>query len=89
MTMELMIQVCSVISFISAAIAYVIIKPLEKSINQLGESLAKLDSQIDRLATTIENEKEERLKLQAELVKIQESVKSAHHRIDRIEGELK
>lgn len=85
MTMEVMIQICSVISFISAAIAYVVIRPLDKSINELGRSLTKLETQIDRLATSIDDEKEERMKLHSELVKVEESVKSAHHRIDRLE----
>lgn len=66
-----MAQSTIVITFVGGVFSYVVLKPLNKSIN-------KLDSSIDGLDVKYQ-------KIDVRLVKVEESAKSAHHRIDGIE----
>lgn len=72
--LSVMAQSTIVITFVGGVFSYVVLKPLNKSINKLDSSINKLDDKYQAI--------------DVRLVKVEESAKSAHHRIDHIEGSL-
>ena len=68
--LSVMAQSTIVITFVGGVFSYVVLKPLNKSINKLDSSINKLDDKYQAI--------------DVRLVKVEESAKSAHHRIDNI-----
>lgn len=69
--LSVMAQSTIVITFIGGVFSYVVLKPLNKSIQKLDGSIDGLDDKYREL--------------NVRLVKNEESTKSAHHRIDHLE----
>lgn len=74
-----MVQLIAVVTFIATVLNYTIIKPLKDSISALGQTIAKMDGTIERVVNN-QAEYDRRLTI------TEQSVKSAHHRIDEIKG---
>lgn len=72
--LSVMVQSTIVMTFIGGIFSYFILKPLNVSIQKLDRSVEKL------------GEKSQMMDLR--LVKVEESTKSAHHRIDHLEESL-
>ena len=74
-----------VISFAAAVIQYIIIRPLQMSIATLGEAVTELRQLLQDINCRLNTETRN---LDTRIVCVEESVKSAHKRIDTLEGEL-
>lgn len=74
-----------IISFAAAVVQYVVIRPLQLSISALGEAVGKLRQLLQDINCRLNTETRN---LDTRLVCVEESTKSAHKRIDSIEGEL-
>ena len=72
-TLTNVIEIITIMSFVAGVMNFTIIKPLQKSINDLSNSLKELDY-------IITNVKEKEIVLE-------QSLKSAHKRIDKLEQE--
>ena len=73
------VQLIAIVTFIATVLNYTIIKPLKDSISALGVTIAKMDSTVERL---VDND----VSLDRRLTIVEQSAKSAHHRIDEIKG---
>ena len=74
-----MVQLIAIVTFIATVLNYTIIKPLKYSISALERTIAKMDSTVERL---VDND----VSLDRRLTIVEQSAKSAHHRIDEIKG---
>jgi prefoldin subunit 5 len=68
--------------FVGAGINLIVIKPLGSAITALKDTILDLKN-------AIENTEKARQDMDKRLVRVEESTKSAHHRIDGLEGGLK
>ena len=73
-----------IISFAAAAIQYIVIRPLQASIASLGEAVSSLRTLLQDIDCRLNTETRN---LDTRLVCTEESVKSAHKRIDSLECE--
>ena len=73
------VQMIAIVTFIATVLNYTVIKPLKGSISSLEKTIAKMDGTIERVVTN-QAEYDRRLTI------TEQSVKSAHHRIDEIKG---
>ena len=73
------VQLIAIVTFIATVLNYTIIKPLKDSISALERTIAKMDSTVERL---VDND----VSLDRRLTIVEQSAKSAHHRIDEIKG---
>ena len=74
-----------IISFAAAVVQYIIIRPLQMSITTLGDAVTELRELLQDINCRLNTETRN---LDTRIVCTEESVKSAHKRIDAIEGEL-
>ena len=74
-----------IISFAAAVVQYIVIRPLQASIASLGEAVSSLRTLLQDIECRLNTETRN---LDTRIVCVEESTKSAHKRIDDIEGEL-
>lgn len=74
-----------IISFAAAVVQYIVIRPLQASIASLGEAVSSLRTLLQDIECRLNTETRN---LDTRIVCVEESAKSAHKRIDTIEGEL-
>jgi prefoldin subunit 5 len=77
-----LVQLITIAVFVGAGINLIVIKPLGSAITALKDTILDLKN-------AIENTEKARQDMDKRLVRVEESTKSAHHRIDGIEGGLK
>lgn len=73
------VQLITVISFTSLFVKYLIVNPLQSAIDALKEAVAEIKAILCRM----DNEQKG---IDKRLVAVEESAKSAHKRIDGLEG---
>lgn len=74
-----------IISFAAAVVQYVVIRPLQASISSLGEAVSALRTLLQDIECRLNTETRN---LDTRIVCVEESTKSAHKRIDALEGEI-
>lgn len=72
-------QIAAVLTVIGGIFSYAVIRPLNESIRALKDT-------VDEMREEIKEGREQRQGLEVQLAKIDSSVRSAHHRIDALEG---
>jgi prefoldin subunit 5 len=77
-----LVQLITIAVFVGAGINLIVIKPLGSAITALKDTILDLKN-------AIENTEKARQDMDKRLVRVEESTKSAHHRIDGLEGGLK
>jgi len=73
------VQLITVIGFASVIVKLLIVKPLQGAIETLQKSIEKMETMLNNLS-------EEQKSIDKRLVAVEESTKSAHKRIDGMEG---
>jgi len=73
------VQLITVIGFASVIVKLLIVKPLQGAIETLQKSIEKMETMLNNLS-------EEQKSIDKRLVAVEESSKSAHKRIDGMEG---
>lgn len=73
------VQIITIVGFAAAVVKYLIVTPLQMSIGQLQRAIEKMEAVLSDLA-------EEQKSIDKRLVAVEESAKSAHKRIDGMEG---
>jgi len=73
------VQIITVIGFAAVIVKLLIVKPLQGAIETLQKA-------IDKMETMLNNLSEEQKNIDKRLVAVEESTKSAHKRIDGMEG---
>ena len=74
-----------IISFAAAVVQYIVIRPLQASISSLGEAVSSLRTLLQDIDCRLNTETRN---LDTRIVCTEESVKSAHKRIDSLELEI-
>lgn len=72
-------QIAAIATVIGAAFSYTILRPLNASIKALREA-------VDEMRAEMKENNRQRQELEVHLAEVDQSVRSAHHRIDRLEG---
>ena len=72
-------QIAAIATVIGAAFSYTILRPLNASIKALKEA-------VDEMRAEMKESREQRQELEVHLAEVDQSVRSAHHRIDALEG---
>lgn len=72
------VEMITIISFAGGILNYVIVRPLKDAINVLSKSL-------DKLEQTLTDVKEKEITLEQRVSNNEQSIKTAHKRIDRLE----
>ena len=72
------VEMIAVISFAGGVLNYVIVKPLKDAVNTLSKAL-------DKLEQTLTDVKEKEITLEQRVSHTEDSVKTAHKRIDNLE----
>lgn len=72
-------QIAAIATAIGAAFSYAVLRPLNASIKALKET-------IDEMRAEMKESREQRQELEVHLAEVDQSVRSAHHRIDALEG---
>lgn len=72
-------QIAAIAAVIGAAFSFAVLRPLNASIKALKET-------IDEMRAEMKDGREQRQKLEVHLAEVDQSVRSAHHRIDELEG---
>ena len=76
--LSISVQFIGILLFLGGIFRYIVLKPLDASINLLKDTIEKMSEQ--------ENAREEkRQSMDKRLVVVEQSAKSAHHRIDHLE----
>jgi hypothetical protein len=70
-----------VLGFVAGVFSYVILRPLNKAIS-------KLDTAINELRMDLLTAEDRRHELEVKVAEIDQRARSAHHRIDRLEGSM-
>lgn len=70
-----------IFGFIAGVFSYVILKPLNKAI-------ANLDTAINELRMDLLTAEDRRHELEVKVAEIDQRARSAHHRIDKLEGRV-
>lgn len=78
MRLEEVVQILTVATFTAGAFSYVVLKPLNKSIEELRLMLAELRADIVANRRAVND-------LNSRVAVTENAVKSAHHRIDKLE----
>lgn len=73
--LSIIVQSTVIISFVCGVFSYVILKPLQNAISDLR-------SVVNDMRREIKNADAERHKIELRLTAVEQSVKSAHHRLD-------
>lgn len=72
-------QIAAIAAVIGAAFSFAVLRPLNASIKALKET-------IDEMRVEIKEGREQRQEIEVHLAEVDQSVRSAHHRIDALEG---
>lgn len=72
-------QIAAIATVIGAAFSYTILRPLNASIKALKEA-------VDEMRAEMKESNRQRQELEVHLAEVDQSVRSAHHRIDALEG---
>lgn len=72
-------QIAAIAAVIGAAFSYTILRPLNASIKALKEA-------VDEMRAEMKESNRQRQELEVHLAEVDQSVRSAHHRIDVLEG---
>ena len=72
-------QIAAIAAVIGAAFSYTILRPLNASIKALKEA-------VDEMRAEMKESNRQRQELEVHLAEVDQSVRSAHHRIDALEG---
>ncbi len=72
-------QIAAIAAVIGAAFSYTILRPLNASIKALKEA-------VDEMRAEMKESNRQRQELEVHLAEVDQSVRSAHHRIDSLEG---
>lgn len=71
-------QIAAIAAVIGAAFSFAVLRPLNASIKALKET-------IDEMRTEMKEGREQRQEIEVHLAEVDQSVRSAHHRIDMLE----
>lgn len=74
-------QIAAIATVIGAAFSYTILRPLNASIKALREA-------VDEMRAEMKESNRRRQELEVHLAEVDQSVRSAHHRIDALEGRV-
>lgn len=74
-------QIAAIATVIGAAFSYTILRPLNASIKALREA-------VDEMRAEMKESNRQRQELEVHLAEVGQSVRSAHHRIDALEGRV-
>lgn len=72
-------QIAAIATVIGAAFSYTILRPLNASIEALREA-------VDEMRAEMKESNRQRQELEVHLAEVDQSVRSAHHRINALEG---
>lgn len=72
-------QTVVVLAFAGTVFSYIVLKPLNSAIEELRSMIADIRKEA-------KDREEKRQEMDLRIVKCEESTKSAHHRLDRLEG---
>lgn len=72
-------QIAAIAAVIGAAFSFAVLRPLNASIKALKET-------IDEMRTEMKEGREQRQEIEVHLAEVDQSVRSAHHRIDALVG---
>ena len=72
-------HIAAIATVIGAAFSYSVLRPLNNSIKALQKT-------IDEMRAEMKESREQRQELEVHLAEVDQSVRSAHHRIDTLEG---
>ena len=72
-------QIAAIAAAVGAAFSFAVLRPLNASIKSLQKA-------IDEMRTEMKESGKQRQKLEVHLAEVDQSVRSAHHRIDALEG---
>lgn len=72
-------QIAAIATVIGAAFSYAVLRPLNASIKALKEA-------VDDMRREMKESNRQRQELEVHLAEVDQSVRSAHHRIDALEG---
>lgn len=77
--LEALAQIMAIAAVIGAAFSFAVLRPLNASIKALQET-------IDEMRAEMKESRKQRQELEVHLAEVDQSVRSAHHRIDALEG---
>ena len=77
-SLESLVQVITIIGFAGGVVNYVVVRPLKDAVNTLSRSLDKLEQVLSEV-------KEREITLEQRVTHTEESVKTAHKRIEKLE----
>lgn len=77
--LETIAQITAIAAVIGAAFSFAILRPLNNAIKALQKT-------IDEMRAEMKEGREQRQNLEVHLAEVDQSVRSAHHRIDALEG---
>ena len=77
--LEVLAQIMAIAAVIGAAFSFAVLRPLTASIKALQET-------IDEMRAEMKESRKQRQELEVHLAEVDQSVRSAHHRIDALEG---
>lgn len=72
-------QIAAIAAVIGAAFSFAVLRPLNASIKALKET-------IDEMRSEMKEGREQRQEIEVHLAEVDQSVRSAHHRIDALVG---
>lgn len=72
------VQIITIVGFASLVVKLIIIGPLQSAIGTLQKAVEKMESLLNRLS-------DEQKNIDKRLVAVEQSAKSAHHRLDGLE----
>lgn len=79
MSLEIIVQVIAVAGFVAAAFSKLVLSPL-------NDAIVELKALITDTREDLRRDEEKRQELEVHIVEVDQSVRSAHHRIDALEG---
>ena len=77
--LETIAQITAIAAVIGAAFSFAVLRPLNNAIKALQKT-------IDEMRAEMKESREQRHELEVHLAEVDQSVRSAHHRIDALEG---
>ena len=77
--LEVLAQIMAIAAVIGAAFSFAVLRPLNASIKALQET-------IDEMRAEMKESRKQRQELEVHLAEVDQSVRSAHHHIDALEG---
>ena len=67
--------------FLASLFSYVVLRPIYNILNELKEAIKELRAEL-------KNAEKDRRQMNERIIKLEESIKSAHHRIDELRDKL-